>query len=225
MTKSHKEIAYSILEALYKHNIPDDADISLEYVKKKINDINVRLIEEQYRAGLSLDGFYQKMCCIEVKCEQTACTVDGIVIPSGDVLWYADIPMLNQKIGNKNIIFLGLMNMEKPFRRMTFSGYTSNAKLDWLKGTEYTIIGNKVYFKHLPTSGIKYICLVGILADPTTSCSWDEEKMYPTPDPYKLELLVKQDILSTFAVLPKDVSQDGTDGTNVMAGQKPPKAE
>jgi len=218
MTKTLKEIVYSILESIYSHYITDDADISYEWVAAKAVDINVKLIEDAFNKKQSLDSFYQKMCCIEVKCQKNTCVIDGKVVPSGEVLWYSDIPKLNSNIGWKNISYLGLDNLKMGFRRVTINSFETEGRLDYQSRPTYYIAGEKMYFRDLPESGIKFICLIGILSDPTTACNWDDDNIFPTPDAYKLELRVKQDILSTFPMMPKDQQNDGQDNLGELQG-------
>ena len=220
MNKTLKEIAYSILESIYDHKISDDHNISIDFVIAKINDVNARLIEEMAAQGKSLESFYQKQCCIEVKCDKPTCIINGKAVPSGDVVWYSEIPSLNVKIGWKNIIYLGAPDMIKGFKRVSFPGYSANAKLDWTKSTIFSVVGNKIFYRDLPTSGIQNVCLIGILANPVDACNYNDANMYPTPDAYKLELLVKQDILSTYPSMPKDESQDSRDGANPQVKQQ-----
>ncbi len=221
MNKTQKEIVYSVLESIYKFRIPDDFDISTEFVKKKIDDVNVRLLEEMHKQGESLDAFYQKMCCIEVKCTETACIIDGISIPSSDITWYAELPSLNQKIGTSNIAYFGTSDMKSNFTKKSESGFFNNGELEWSKSPSYVIVGNKAYFKDLPTTGNKFLCLIGILSSPSTACNFNDNTPYPTPDAYKLELLVKQDIVSSLALMPKDEISDSRDG--VGSTQATPK--
>lgn len=207
-----KEIAYSILESIKGYHITDDNEIPLEWIVKKINDINAILIDEDFKQGKSLESYMQKLCCIEVLCERTEC--EGI--PSGDVIFYSEIPRLNTKIGNKNISYLGLSDMSTSFRRVSYTGFEIGNALSYATRPIYTVLNDKIYYKNLPTTGIKYLCLVGILNDPTTACNWDNDNQYPSPDVYKLELLVKQDILSTYPKIPKDELNDSRDGLETI---------
>jgi hypothetical protein len=219
MNKTYKEIAYSILESLYGHNIIDDYNISIDFIKAKINDVNIRLQEEVFKQHDSLEAFYQKQCCIEVVCEKTSCVIEGEMVSSGDVVWYSEIPSLNPKIGWKNISYLGKSDMLKGFKRVTFSGFMSGAQLDWTRGPIFTIVGNKIYFRDLPTTGTRMLCMVAILANPILACNFNEDQPYPTPDAYKLELLVKKDILSTFPAMPTDEIQDSRDNVGATQGK------
>ena len=218
MTKTLKEIVYSILESIYSHYISDDADISYEWVAAKVVDVNVRLVEESFKQRDGLDSYYQKMCCIEVKCQNNGCTVDGEFIDSGEVLWYAEIPQLNQKIGWKNISYFGLDNLQMGFRRVTMNSFETQGGLDYASRPTYYTAGAKAYFRNLPESGTKFLCLIGILSNPTNACNWDDDTLFPTPDAYKLEIRVKQDILSTFPMMPRDQKNDGQDNLGEMKG-------
>lgn len=212
MAKTLKEIVYSILESIYEFRITDDSEMSFDFVAAKVNDVNSRLIEEMFYQGLNLDALYQKHCCVEVECEKVGCIINGELVPSGDVMWKATIPDINPKIGHKAISYLGLSDFANNFTRVSSSRFVSGAKLDWTRKTIYMVVGNQVYFKNLPTTGTTMLCMLGIFANPTDSCSYDDDTKYPTPDAYKLELLVKQDILSTFPRIPKDETSDSRDG-------------
>ena len=215
MTKTYKEIVYSVLEGVYKYRITDDKELIKDLVGKKIADVNIRIVEEVFKQGMNIDMCYQKVCCIEVACSRPECLGEE----TGTVLWKAELPMLNTKVGYKNIKYLGLTDMEHNFRRVDFSTLHVSNALEFSKETTYAIIGNEAYFKNLPNPGIKFLCLVGIVSDPITACNWDDDNMYPTPDPYKLEIMVKQDILSSYGIM-KDEQQDGRDNSQETP-QKP----
>jgi hypothetical protein len=75
----------------------------------------------------------------------------------------------------------------------------------------YTIVGSEAYFKNLPTHGIKFLCIIALIKDPTNSCNWILSKTeYPVPSATKLELLVVKDIVSLWG-MPEDKQQDADD--------------
>lgn len=208
MTKTYKQIIDSILESIYKFQIPNDVNIDFEFVGKKIDDINMLLIDESLKAGKLLSGYYTKTCCIEIECEKPSCVINGRTVQSNDVLWKATIPALNERIGWTNILYLGKPDMASPFRRTTLEGFLYSHALEYSRGPVYYTFGNQAYFKNLPTPGISRVCMVAILANPISSCDWTDDTPYPTPDPFKLELRVKQDILSTTGINPDDSLQN-----------------
>lgn len=211
-----KTIVYSIMEAIHEHHITDDHDISLEYIRKKINDINQKLIEERYRSGESLDYFYQEICCVDVLCKKRSCVINGETIYEDTITWYSDLTNLNTSLGWKAIKYIGNSDYasNQEFHRLSLSGFQSIKGRRWTGHKTFYFVNNtEVLYHNLPTTGIKKVCVLAILNDPTSACNWDDETTpYPTPDPYKLELLVKQDILSTFGIS-KDEVQDSRDTT------------
>lgn len=214
MTKTLNKIIYSIKESIYNYHITDEADIIDDIIKAKIIDINTVLMKQYFTEKFLLDGFYQRIPCIEIECEKESCVNNGITLFSGNLLWKAKLPNLNHVIGDLNIRYLGLGDLKNEFVRMSLDGFRSVKGRLWTGyKTYYTIIGEYAYFNGLPTSGIKYITLIGILVNPTTACNWsDDISIFPTPDPYKLELLVKQDLLSTKGI-GKDEEVDSRDSS------------
>ena len=218
MTKTINELVYSIKEAVYNHAIPDDANIENEFIIGKINDINASLVREYSDSGRNLDGFYQKVCCIEIECEKQTCTLDGKVIDSGDVIWKTNLPALHKGIGEKSIKYLGNKDLSVEYTRMSFEGFKSSGGRVWTSTKPlYTVINDEAILKNIPESGAKFLCMIAILADPTSACNWENDtSMYPTPSPQKLELVVVQSILGSLGIR-KDEIQDSRDG--VAEGQ------
>lgn len=226
MTKTLKQHVDSVYEAIYGFHMSDDSELPTEYVRDKIIDVNVRLVQDHYKSGLSLDGLYQHICCIEVECVQNSCVIDGVTVLSGTVMWKAEIPNLVQSVGDKNIAYLGTDDWKNNFTRVSMPGFIAGNKFDWTKGTLYTVVGNVIYFKDLPTTGIKLLCMSGILTNPTTACNWNSDtSIFPTPDPYKLELLVKKDILATFPGIGHKNSNDASDELGTMPEQQKPNQQ
>lgn len=215
--KTQKELVFSILEKLHSFHITDDSKYSERWIAGKIDDINAVILDDYQKQGLPLDAFYQEVCCITIDCRQQSCVIDGVTVKTGDVIWYATLPNLNQKIGWKNIKYLGLPDIGtngslSEFTRLTHDGFKSVRGRPWTAyETYFAIVAQEARFINLPTSGMKKICGLLILAQPTSACNWNDTTMaYPTPNPDKLVTLVIKDILSTISI-PKDEINDQRD--------------
>lgn len=209
MNKPINKILYSIIESLTGYDLTDDFKIDPEYILDKIHDTRASMIAEEWRNKMLDDAYYQKVCCIEIECTETTCTVGGVSLPSGTKEFYVDLPGLNNRIEWDNIAYLGTVDMNNNFNRKTFDGLMALQGNRWTANqAAYTIVGNRAFIKNLPTSGTLFLCLVAVLDNPVVACDYNEEtNPYPVPDAIKLELRVKQDILSTYG-LPKDKQQD-----------------
>ncbi len=211
MAKSLKKIVYSIKEELTGYNITDDVVFSNEYLIDKINDVREVIIKEHFKES-GIDGqFYQTICCLEVKCFEHGCTLNGKFYKSGSIYWYVELPALIESVGWKNIMYFGLDDFKTQFARNSFDAYLSNEGALWTsKMPIYTVVDGKAILKNLPTPGLRYICIMALLQNPQDACNWDEESPYPVPDVHKLELLVKKDIMSLYGVIP-DEKHDARD--------------
>lgn len=204
MGKSLLKIIYSVKEAITNFNVTDDSRFSDEYLADLANAIRLDLIDEDFKAKRLDDSFYQKLCCIEVECVKEVCVVDGINVSTGHVTYYSNIPALKKKIGWDNIKYIGTETTT--FGRLALTAFMYADKAPYgNKSPVYTVIGDKVYFKNLPTSGLKYVCIVAVLENPNdiSMCEDALNEDFPVSDIYKLEYLMKRDILFSLG-LPTD---------------------
>jgi len=215
------QIIDDIIEGLSAYNVTDDSIFDRDYIGYKVDVMRETLIRNDY--PVIDDKYYQSMCCIEVECLEQGCTIPGLgFIGSGDVIWKAELPSLMTDVGWKDIKFLGMPDYVSEFIRKTLSGWQSIKGLLYstLEDIFYTIIGKDAYFKNLPTE-TKFICLIGLITQPASACSYDPDSDYPVPDVMRLIIAVKKDILSTYGIIP-DVQQDssGQPMENSMSGSK-----
>ena len=209
MGKPLKNIIESVKEELAQYKLSDDFPIEREYLVDKANDCRAALIRDAYTAGKIEGGYYQQMCCIEVLCADVGCEINGVTIPSGQVVWYADLPALVQDIGELNIKYFGLMGFVGNFIRRSWENWLNIEGNVWTSTKpSYTLIGSRAYFKNLPTTGLKFLCLVAILYNPVDSCNYDENTEYPVPSDLTLQTLMCKDILSKWVSFP-DPKNDG----------------
>lgn len=204
MDKSKKEIVWSILEGLNSYNISDDTVFDEDHIGYQVDIARISLIKEESVANKLGDGYYQKMCCIEVKCEAEGCDVPGIgFVKTGDVTYYADVPGLISFVNWDNIKYVGpaSWSVDDMFHRVPFNVFINNTTGIWDNGKPiYTVIEGKLLFKRLPTDGMKFICIIGLFESPENACDYDQEKPYPVSDPLKLEIIVIKNLLSRLGI-------------------------
>jgi len=221
MGKPLRNIVESIKEELSRYKITDDFAIDDEYLKDKVNDVRASLIREAYRSGMIDEKYYQQMCCLEVECSEVGCEISGVTIPSGIKVWYTDLPTLVQDIADKDIKYFGLMGLTSKWSRISMESFLNLEGNIWSStSTVYTMVGNRIYIKNLPTTGVKFVCLVGILYNPVESCDFDINDDYPVPSDLTLQMLVKKDIMSTgFIALPDNYNDGRAPDVTDVGGQ------
>ena len=218
MAKTISDLVHSILEAISGYEVTDDSIFSPRYIIDKINDVNATLIREALERGMVPDQFYKRVCCINVECLGVSCEINGRTVNSDTIIYKSEMQGLMQTIGEKALRYLGPDDMSHPINRVGIDAFYLSDGRQWTADKPmFTIIGNDAFFKNL-SPATKFLCAIGIFADPTKTCNWnDDTSIYPTPDPYKLELRVKQDILSTFGIRPDDIN----DSKAMPQGQQP----
>lgn len=196
----------------------DDDRISYldDYLIEKADDIRATLIRAEYVTDGRLDEkYYQSTCCIEVECLNQGCVINGTTIPSGTVIWKADLPSLISGVGYYDLKYLGLDDYQTPFKRVSLTSFTNSGGDIWnQKDVYFHITGNTAYFKNLPTSGIKFICGIGLWAKPTSLCNYKlATDIYPVPSTNKLQVLMRMDVLKSWGYVLGDTKHTGKDET------------
>jgi hypothetical protein len=86
----------------------------------------------------------------------------------------------------------------------------------------YTIVGTEFKVGNIPTTGLKYVCLIGILSNPLDGKCYTatENDPYPVPNHivHELELIAIKQLMSTLNVPPdvKNNSQENPRIDNVI---------
>ena len=208
------QIVFSIKEKLSGFKLNDDFKLDDKYIIMKCNEWRSTLITDLYNNKIAIDGkYYQRICCIEVSCNKLGCSIGGNFYYSGELIWEAELPERITEVGELDILYFGKDDFKKSFSRKSFDGWVNN-KGNLRTGYDpmYTIVGSQSYFKNLPTHGIKFLCLIALLKDPTTACNWVQStEEYPVPSAVKLEILVVKDIVSLWGIQP-DKLNNGDDG-------------
>lgn len=210
MVKTLKQLVESIQEKLSSYKVTDDFPIDPLIIEDKIVDVNGSLIREEFvNTGKVNEQFYQRFDCNEVECMETSCVINGITVTKPRDIWRVVMPALQTGISDKDIRYFGLNSFRRNFRRVDIVGLSANKyRLYTANQPAYCLNGNEIFVVDLPTSSTKRLGSMVVLADPRTAPRWNyETSIFPTPSPYKLEMLVFKDLVAPLT-LPPDLRDD-----------------
>jgi len=201
--KSLAKYVYSVKEKLSSLEMSDDLDQELdnEFVVDILNQVNATLMKEAYEHGRLTPDLYTPTCCLEVKCASEAeCVVNGLAVPTNGIIHYVEIDNLIPGIPLSTAIrYLGLSDYSNPIHIadniVTWSTW-ENRGASKHKPVGY-LIGNRMYLKNIEmfTSSVRFLCILALIANPSGMCDFnDEESIYRTPSPQKLEYLAFRQI-------------------------------
>ena len=201
MTKTLNQIIETLMEELSSFKINDDFPIDPDMLKDTVVGINGTLMREEYdRLGYLSEQFYKPYFCHQVECLGMSCTINGIVIERQFPIYRVTMEILQTGIGWSDVLYFGLSGMRKNFHRVSVGELaTINDRTFTAKRPAYAKAGSDFWIVNLPTTGTRLLTSMVIYADPRKSPGWsDETSIFPTPSNYKLELLVKKDIYSSW---------------------------
>ena len=207
--KTFPAIVDSIKLALSNYAVVDDSKLDYEFIGDKVHDVRAILIQDEIREKKYADDlYYQRTECISVQVDankscETECVDTGI----NEV--FVTLPALLTRVGWLNIKYFGLLDMSKNFTRKSLAGLLASKFSKWTKNdVVYSVISqDRAIIKNL-ICPIEKVTVIALFANPVDVCDYNVgEDMYPVPDPYKLEMIVKQDILSTYNI-PRDEKND-----------------
>lgn len=209
MAKTLQKIIDSIKVDLRQFSDDDLLSDLDEYIADKCHSIRETLIREEFEKLRYIDDkYYQFSNCIEVVCERGSCLINGIPITMPFVIWKAELGKLMSGVALNDIKYLGTGDFSNPFSRLSFDNFAlaEGSGIYTANEPSYTIVGETALLKNLDE---KTRLLFGVLlhSNPISACSYSEEQVYPVPSEYKLELLVKMDILRSWGI-PADVLND-----------------
>lgn len=160
----------------------DDNRFDWELVYDEIDKQRAVAIDEEFRRMRNMDAqFFQEVCCLKTECNPIIC--EGL--ESGDSEFSVTLPELLTVDGYTMIRYFGGTDKQSNYSEVTLQQNTVKDGLLYAKkGTTYVRIGNRAIIYNPPTCGLKYTCLVAILANPRNSgCSkLTENDPYPLPE-------------------------------------------
>jgi hypothetical protein len=204
------QIIYSIKNRLEGFLPSDDSVLDPEYIADRISLARSELVRKLENQKVPIDDdFYQKVCCLEVKCEDTICGKYDIASH-----FYVDVPATIAI--STGIKYFGTASLGNGFQYTSNSGFINNQFSQIAsRGSYYTFVGGRAYVRNLPTPETTYLCMIAILdnplADKCPGLSYDEE--YPIPGMYvqEVEDMVVQMLLPSMAILADQVNDASND--------------
>lgn len=210
MNKSINKIVESIMIDLKQ--VQDESFLATRrnYIIDKIHSIRATLIREEYTTNKKIDKQFYIKYDSTVICQRNTVTINNIVFTSRSYLYTLALPALVQDIDDKGIIYVGNDDYSIEFTKKTFSGFNASIyNLYTSSRPIYTLFGNTLLLKNVP-KGMLSVTSYVLPYDPTEVTGFDNDSNYPCPSIYKLELLLKKDLLSTWG-LPLDVLKTEND--------------
>lgn len=223
MAKTLNEIVYSVMEAVSGYYPTDDFRITPVYLESLAHSIRESLIRDELRQGLLSPEYYQVYHCLKIEQKEYIC--DGYGVYSGYV---AKPPALMTGVGNASVIHLSVGNVVlSPIAPQVFFTQT---KFAYGRDAFYTILDQIIYFKGITIPDkdgcIKIGRLIALFGKPTDLYDCDNvEVAYPVQSDYKLEVLMKRDILSVYGIRPDEVNNARDDSGGQVKQQKDEQPE
>ena len=208
-----EDIRSSIMSQAYGQVPSDDGRLRKRFVEHVIRSVRSELIKDFARRNVGVpQGFYQRICCLDVKCDNVVCHGHRVPIDTEHV----DIPILEDIPGNPS--YFGTADGKTPFRRtgLNMLPFFTGGSFRRREGA-FAISGDKAFIRMPSRSMAGSLCLHGILSDPMEKAcvALSERDPYPVPQNmiHKLELIALRQILSTLPIRHDDVN-DGVDDSN-----------
>jgi len=210
MNKSINKIVESIMIDLKQ--ITDESFLATKrnYIIDKIHAIRASLIRESLNDTKHIDKQFYTLWQGEITCQHRSVTINNLVFTSKTDLYTATVPTLIQDVGERNISLLGDDTFSMTFIMKTLSGFQASLYNIYTHGMPLaTLVSNTLLLKNVPKS---MIVVYGYILpyDPTEIDGFTNDSDYPCPSIYKLEMLLKKDLLSSWG-LPLDVLKTEND--------------
>lgn len=210
MAKSKVQFIDSILQEVTRFSMTDDNAFAIaqEFISDKIDGYRATILTPYANQKQSLDSCYQVVNCISPVCLGVSCKVGNINLTASSEIWVADIPELLEIPGA--IKYFGSYDLSKAFTKTSLMAMAKSENRWGRTSNMYARIGNKFYFRDRD-SAIRFT-LIGIFANPSSVCGFNDTDSYPLPKALEqqLELIVKKDLF-TMLNIPLDVLNDSQD--------------
>jgi len=210
MNKSINKIVESIMIDFRQVTDEDYLATKRNYIIDKIHAIRATLIRDEYESSKRIDKQFYMKYSTSIVCQRNEFIINNITFTSKSYLYTAELPTLIQGVGDKNILFIGTDDYSTSFILKGFGGFqASSYNLHTSAMPLATLLGNTLLLKNVPKSMMALYTHI-LPYDPTEIPGFDNDSDYPCSSIYKLELLLKKDLLSTWG-LPLDVLKTEND--------------
>ena len=210
--KSLREIVYSIIEFSSGFQVTDDNPLEPQLIADKVDDVRATLIKQEYVQHRKIDDTYFQRVPVEI-------VEDDISSDANLVEFKVNFPPVMSNLFWDNIKYLGKKTMKEGYNRRTTNEYSVGNHRRWTHNfVDYTLIGaDTALIRNEKVA--KDIKIIAIFKSPSKVPGFDWDKPYPTPDPFKLEMIVKQDIYPSLRI-PPDEENDARHNSEQIAGAR-----
>ena len=213
--KTKLKIIEDILERTSAFHVNDDNPIDRDMLSDMIDDVRMKLIQDEFKATGTIDPlYYQMQCCIEILCADMAvCAVAGITFSSKEVINYVDASNVVPGLGNQAIKVLGFpdKNLGRSIYVGTIDAFRNITSLPYGKSEMIgAIVGDKLLLRNLPVNGSQFLCMTAVLSRPESACDYSSNSFYPVSNIDRLEYIVWLRVMQALAV-PPDQINDASD--------------
>jgi hypothetical protein len=189
-----KELTYSVWEIISGYHITDDSEYSLKQIEEIMLGMNQTLIREAYNNKHISQSLYVMDSFIEVKKMEHSVVAQGIPLKADGKFCKAELNELVAGVGQKDLSYFGSSDLSRNYSRKTLRGLINgdSGTLWSLYTPSYALSDNIAYMDAHKLSGAKYVTVIGLWNDPRKASGYDENKDFPTPSEYKLQMLTIQ---------------------------------
>lgn len=193
--KTHREFVFSVLEFVSGFQVTDDNPIEPDLISKKLDDVRATLIKQEHLQFNHINDLYYQLVDVVIEKKD----IDPLK-EIGVKRFYVSFPELLPTVGWANIRYLGKKDLRHKYNRRTIDGFAVGENRRWSSGhVDYTVIGqNQALIRNEKVA--EEIVILGLFKSPMAvpGMTWDDP--YPVPDPFRLEMIVKQDILAGLGI-------------------------
>ena len=215
--KTYREIVYSIIEFVSGFHVTDDNPFDESMIAKKVDDVRATLIKQQYIQQRHIEDLFYQECEVEIE-EKSRNKENAFGQPVELVQFYIEFPELMPNVGWENIKYLGKKDYTKTYNRRSMGGIQAALGRYWSRNeVDYTVIGTSKALVKGEKEASDIITLA-LFKSPMDVPGMDWDMGYPVPDPFKLEMIVKQDIASALGIPPDDTN-DARHNQNELFGK------
>lgn len=187
--KTLNDIVDSVEYSLSNYQLNGDFRVTKEFIRDKVIDIRTAIVREIKNRNKSIPPAFYEERIFDVS-------------PGPDKKFMQEeieatvtLSEIIHSLGFEAVMYFGVQGFKRKFDQHSIEGLLT------LKHDEYTglrpafaVLGNKAYIKNMPTAGMKKVSVLAVWANPL------EDKLFPMPRDYKIEVMVKKDILSSFGI-------------------------
>lgn len=214
MAKNFEKIVYSLLEIVTNFEVTDDIEYPILWIEDGLISIHNSLMREAFDNNKLGPELLQLQKNVPVKPLTESVQIDGVPINIKSELCYSDIPELVSGIEQKNIDYVGTVDLANSFSYRGIKYLVDDdGVLYKLPQPVYSILGNKLLFSKEEMLGIQIVSIIGYFRDPRDVNTYDPNTAFQTPSEFKLEMLTLKHILSAKGVTP-DIINDAQRALN-----------